>query len=165
METIKMNTNEKLITDFYSAFQNKDWKAMQACYHDDILFNDPVFSNLEGKEAKAMWHMLILSGKDLTLQFNSVKADEQKGSAHWEAFYSFSRTGRKVHNVIDAQFKFKESKIIRHTDVFDFWKWSRMALGTPGLLLGWSPIVHNKVTATAETGLRKFMMANTEYQI
>jgi ketosteroid isomerase-like protein len=152
-----MNNHEQLITNFYTAFQNKDWKAMQACYHDEIIFNDPVFQNLKGKEAKAMWHMLVTAGKDLSLNFNSVKADDVSGSAHWEALYTFSKTGRKVHNSIDAKFEFKDGKIIRHTDVFDFWRWSRMALGTSGVLLGWTSVIQNKVRETASRNLTKFM--------
>ena len=136
---------------------------MQDCYHDDIIFNDPVFSNLKGKEAKAMWHMLVNSGKDLTLLFTAVKADERIGSCSWEAFYTFSRTGRKVHNVIEAKFEFKDGKIFRHTDSFDLWKWTRMALGISGMLLGWSPVVRNKVKATAKASLDKFKAQNTVY--
>jgi len=158
-----MTVNEQLLTDFYTAFQNKDWKAMQACYHEDVVFNDPVFHDLEGGEAKAMWHMLISSGKELTLHYNGVKADDHSGSAHWEAFYPFSKTGRKVHNIIDAKFEFKDHKIIRHTDHFSFWRWSRMALGTPGILLGWTPIIHTKVRSIARAGLSKFIQEHQEY--
>jgi hypothetical protein len=158
-----MNSNEKLIATFYTAFQNKDWQTMQSCYHNEVIFNDPVFTNLTGKEAKAMWHMLVSSGKDLTLLFTAVKADERVGSCSWEAFYTFSRTGRKVHNVIEAKFEFKDGKIIRHTDSFDLWKWSRMALGISGMLLGWSSVIRNKVRVTAKTSLDKFKAQHTVY--
>jgi len=158
-----MNSNEKLITTFYTAFQNKDWQTMQSCYHDEIIFNDPVFTNLKGKHAKAMWHMLISSGKDLTLLFTAVKADERIGSCSWEAFYTFSRTGRKVHNVIEAKFEFKDGKIIRHTDSFDLWKWSRMALGLSGILLGWNALIRNKVRTTAKSSLDKFRTLHAAY--
>jgi hypothetical protein len=59
--------------------------------------------------------------------------------------------------VIDADFEFKDGKIFRHRDHFDFWRWSRMALGTSGLLLGWTPFLKNKVQTTAKARLRKFM--------
>ena len=133
---------------------------MQSCYHDDVVFSDPVFQNLKGNEARAMWHMLVSAGKDLKLDFSKVKANNQSGSCHWEAHYSFSRTGRKVHNIIDATFEFKDGKIIRHTDVFDLWRWSGMALGPVGTLLGWSPIIKNKVRGLAQQNLKKFMEAN-----
>ncbi|MGC4022312.1 MAG: nuclear transport factor 2 family protein [Cyclobacteriaceae bacterium] len=151
---------EQLIRKFYSAFQNKDWKTMQECYHDEISFNDPVFQNLKGKEAKAMWHMLTSSAKDLVIRFDNIKTDSSSGSCHWEADYPFSRTGRQVHNVIDAKFEFKDEKIFRHDDYFDLWRWSRMALGTSGTLLGWSPIVRNKIRSLAKENLKKFMAAN-----
>jgi hypothetical protein len=130
---------------------------MQGLYHPEAQFSDPVFGSLNSKEVKAMWQMLISAGKDLRIDFNNIKADDMKGSCHWEAWYTFSRTGKKVHNVIDASFEFKEGLILVHQDVFDFWKWSRQALGLAGLLLGWSPILKNKIRATAASGLKKFM--------
>jgi hypothetical protein len=75
----------------------------------------------------------------------------------WEAWYTFSRTGRKVHNIIDASFEFKDGKILVHQDTFDFWRWTRQALGMPGILLGWTPFMRNKVRVTARNGLKKFM--------
>ncbi|GHM98563.1 ketosteroid isomerase [Cytophagales bacterium WSM2-2] len=151
---------EQLIHRFYKAFQDKDWKTMQLCYHDEIVFNDPVFQNLKGNEAKAMWHMLVEAGKDLTLTFSDIKANAQEGSCHWEAFYTFSKTGKKVHNIIDASFQFKDEKIFRHTDSFDLWRWSRMAMGSSGLILGWTPILRNKVRSIARSNLEKFMKSN-----
>jgi ketosteroid isomerase-like protein len=152
-----MHQHEALITTFYSAFQRRDYAAMQACYHGDAEFSDPVFQNLNSKEVKAMWQMLVTSAKDLKISFSNVKADDQTGSCRWEAWYTFSRTGRLVHNIIEARFQFKDGKIIQHHDSFDLWRWSRQALGTSGLLLGWSPLVKNKVRSTASRSLTKFM--------
>ncbi len=158
-----MNSNEQLIEKFYQSFQQKNWKGMQECYHSEVVFNDPVFQNLKGKEAFAMWHMLISAGKDLTLSFKNINANDHSGSCRWEAHYSFSRTGRKVHNIIQAQFTFTDGKITAHTDSFDLWRWSRMALGAVGVLLGWSLIVQNKIRGTAKSSLQKFISEHPEY--
>src|SRR5882762_11640860 len=136
-----MNANEKLIKRFYSAFQQKDFLVMQLCYHPEATFNDPVFRNLNSKEVKFMWQMLLTSSKDLRIEFNTIHANDQSGSAHWDAWYSFSRTGRQVHNIIIATFEFRDGLIYRHHDHFGFWRWSRQALGTSGTLLGWTPVV------------------------
>ena len=159
-----MNNSEKLIETFYSSFQLKNWKGMQSCYSENVKFGDPVFQSLNGKEAFAMWHMLVTTGKDLSVTVKDINASETEGSCNWDAHYSFSRTGRKVHNIIHAQFKFKDGKITDHKDSFDLWRWSRMALGTSGILLGWSPIVQGKIRATAASSLRKFMDEHPEYQ-
>lgn len=111
-----------------------------------------------------MWHMLCEGGKDLAVTFSDVEADEATGRAHWEARYTFSTTGRKVHNIIDAWFRFKDGLIIEHRDHFDFWRWSRMALGPTGLLLGWTPLVQNRVRRTARGRLEKFIQQHPEYQ-
>jgi ketosteroid isomerase-like protein len=58
-----MTANEKLIEKFYTAFQNKDYARMAACYHDEVRFSDPVFTILYGSQAKAMWHMLVERGQ------------------------------------------------------------------------------------------------------
>ena len=159
-----MNANEKTILSLYEGFQQKNYLQMGACYADSATFQDEVFNLKNGKEARAMWHYLVTNGKDLTVTFRDIKADDKRGTAHWEATYTFSGTGRKVHNVIEASFEFENGKIVRHRDRFKFWKWTRMALGATGTLLGWTPLVKNKVRKTAAGGLQKFMADKPEYQ-
>ncbi len=159
-----MITPENLIHKLYTSFQIKDWKTMQSCYHEEATFNDPVFQHLTAKEVKAMWHMLAGAAQDLKVIFGEVKSSENSGSCQWQAWYKFSRTGRSVHNIIAAQFEFKDEKIVRHADEFDLWRWSRLALGGPGILLGWSPLVRNKIRKNARKGLAKFILEHPEYQ-
>jgi hypothetical protein len=45
-------------------------------------------------------------------------------------------------------------------DEFSFHRWSRQALGTPGLLLGWTPVLKASVRLRAGAGLEKFMTQN-----
>ena len=136
-----MHPNEKLIETFYTCFQNSDPAGMIACYHPDIEFSDPVFPALSGKRARAMWSMLGERKADPKDRWwSGVRADDKKGVAHWEAKYKFPANGRPVHNIIDAEFEFVDGKIRRHTDTFDFWRWSRQALGAPGVFLGWGPL-------------------------
>ena len=79
-------------------------------------------------------------------------------SAHWEPTYLFSATGRVVHNITDAEFEFDDAGLItRHTDRFDFWRWARQALGAPGLLLGWTPLLRARVRTQAAANLKRFM--------
>jgi ketosteroid isomerase-like protein len=145
-----------LIAAFYTGFQKRDSEAMAACYHPEVTFSDPVFVGLRGEQASDMWRMLCARGKDLVVEFGDVHADEASGGAHWEAWYTFGATGRKVHNVIDAMFEFKDGKIVRHTDSFDFRAWAAQALGLAGRLLGGTRFVKNKVRATAMRGLEEF---------
>ncbi|VAW41084.1 Ketosteroid isomerase-related protein [hydrothermal vent metagenome] len=156
--------NEQLIRKFYTAFQQRDHVGMIACYHSDVHFSDPVFTDLRGKRAIAMWHMLCERGKDLQISFDGVQANGNGGQAHWEATYSFSASKRKVHNIIDANFRFADGLIMRHADSFDLWRWTRMALGPAGVLLGWSSFMQKKVRKTAVSGLDKFIANHPEYQ-
>ncbi|MEM9193632.1 MAG: nuclear transport factor 2 family protein, partial [Myxococcota bacterium] len=94
---------------------------------------------------------------DLRVEYSGIEADDQGGKAHWEAWYTFGATGRKVHNIIDATFAFREGKISRHQDTFGFYRWSRQALGAPGILLGWTPVIRNKVQSTAAKQLHRFL--------
>jgi len=152
-----MQKNKDLIIQFYTAFQNGDFATMQKSYHDEAQFNDPAFPNLKAKEVRAMWQMLVTAAKDLRITHSDVVADDVKGSCKWEAYYTFSKTGRKVHNIIHATFEFKDGKILRHNDHFNFWRWSRQALGVAGLVLGWSNMLQQKVQTTARKGLDAFM--------
>jgi ketosteroid isomerase-like protein len=155
-----MNTNERLIQDFYTAFQAHDGEKMAAFYRPDAVFSDPAFGSLRGPEIGGMWRMLCARGHDLKITFERVHADGEAGAAHWEAWYTFSSTGRKVHNVIQASFLFRDGGISEHHDHFNFWRWASMALGPAGLLLGWTPLVRNRVRAAARRGLEVFMKKN-----
>ena len=148
--------NAALINRFYEAFARFDGDAMAACYAPNAHFHDPVFQDLNGDEVGSMWRMLCGRAKDLKIVHSDVQADADTGSAHWEADYTFS-TGRAVHNVIDASFKFENGLIADHRDDFDLYAWARQALGPMGLLLGWSPPVQGKIRAQAREGLDEFM--------
>ncbi len=149
--------HEALITRFYTAFGQKDATAMAACYHPEVQFSDPVFVDLRGPRAAAMWKMLCVRGKDLTVDFKDVAAGETVGRAHWDAAYTFSVTGRKVLNHIDARFEFKDGLIWRHEDTFDLWTWSSMALGPVGQLLGWTPFLAGQLRSKSEEALDQFI--------
>lgn len=158
-----MHPNQQTLLNLYAAFARLDADAMAHCYAEDASFEDEVFSLRGRREVAGMWRMLCTAtqakGRDVwRLEASVVSADAHVGRAHWEAFYRFSATGRMVHNRIDAVFGFDaEGLILSHRDRFDFWRWSRQALGTPGLLLGWTPFLRAKVHGQAAANLRKFL--------
>jgi len=150
--------NDKVIHNFYKAFAKGKADEMVAYYHPDIVFEDPAFGKLKGEQAKSMWKMLIERSKgNLKVTFSDVKVVRNSGEVKWEAVYPFGPEKRMVHNIIQAEFEFKDGKIIKHTDKFDLWKWSRMALGWKGILLGWSPLVQNKIKSQSQSLLKKYM--------
>jgi ketosteroid isomerase-like protein len=159
-----MSSNADTIRRFYEAFQRRDHSAMAACYHPDIHFSDPVFQELHGDEARAMWHMLCEQGTDLTVTFGDVAEEGDRGSTRWEATYTFSPTGRKVHNRVTASFTFADGLIRRHVDDFDLWRWTRMAVGLPGLIAGWTPSAKAKVRDMANSSLDRFLVDHPSYR-
>jgi len=152
-----MHPHATLLTGFYNAFAAKDGAAMAGAYARDARFSDPVFTDLRGPEVGAMWQMLCSRAADLRIEASRIAADDINGSAHWEAWYTFGKTGRKVHNVIEATFEFQDGRIVTHTDSFDLWRWAGMALGPSGRLLGWTPFLQNAVRREARAGLDKYM--------
>ncbi|WP_430468313.1 nuclear transport factor 2 family protein [Winogradskyella ouciana] len=148
-----------LIETFYKAFNNLDASTMCSCYHEDIVFEDPAFGRLEGERAKAMWQMLCESQKDknFKVEVSNINSNDTEGSAHWEAYYIFSKSGRKVHNKIDAQFEFKDGLIINHKDNFNLHKWARQALGFKGLVIGRTRYFKNKLKAQTNRLLDKYI--------
>jgi ketosteroid isomerase-like protein len=148
--------NARLIERFYSAFGRRDVDAMLSCYHPQVVFSDPVFGTLAAAEAGAMWRMLNGRARDLRVAFRDVRTNEGTGRAHWEAWYTFAATGRRVHNRINAEFQFADDLIVRHVDRFSLWRWAAMALGAKGALLGWVPSVRGAIRAQAAKGLAAF---------
>jgi len=109
-----------------------------------------------------MWKMLLEKSQgNIKIKFSDIKADELTGSANWIASYTFSKTNRKVINVIQSQFHFQNGLIIRHTDNFDIWKWSKQALGFKGLLLGWTGFMQKQIHKQAVSSLNNYYKRNS----
>ena len=150
---------KEVIEKFYTAFAAKDPEAMIACYHKDIQFEDPAFGVLTGEKPGQMWRMLCASqkNKEFLITFSDITYDQGKGTAYWEAKYNFSKTGRKVHNKIDATFEFQDGKIIKHVDTFNLRKWAGQALGFKGALIGGTNFFKNKLQAQTKKALDVFI--------
>jgi hypothetical protein len=133
-----------------------DGDAMAACYAPDARFSDPAFGELRGSEPGDMWRMLTSRSTDLTVELVEHDADERAGTAPWIARYTFGPTGRHVVNEVRSKFRFDGGLIAEHDDSFSFHRWSRQALGLPGLLLGWTPLLRASVRRRARGDLEKF---------
>jgi ketosteroid isomerase-like protein len=157
---VTSSANAASIERFYAAFARRDAETMSACYAPGAHFVDPVF-DVSGAEIGAMWAMLCERGIDLRVEARDIVADGERGSAHWEAHYTFTQTGRPVHNVIDATFEFDGAgRIVRHQDTFDLWRWSRMALGARGTAFGWTRAARKAIRAQARASLDAWIERN-----
>jgi hypothetical protein len=158
-----MTAEQITIARLYNAFTALDPDTMATCYAPNVQFEDEAFKLTGQDEVMGMWRMLCeavrAKGQDVwRLEFSNVEGGRGKGSAHWEAVYRFSSTGRMVHNKIDAVFEFDaQGRITRHRDRFSFWRWSAQALGAPGYLLGWSGFLRGKVQRTARANLQHYL--------
>ena len=153
--------NKATIERLYEAFGQCNGAAMTACYAPDAHFRDPAFGDLEGGEVGAMWRMLTGRATDLKIELHEHEADEETGSAHWIARYTFS-TGRPVVNDIRARFRFDtNAKIVDHVDEFDFRNWAKQALGPTGHLVALLPPLRSKAREKALGQLAAFRMEET----
>jgi len=149
--------NEDIIRQFYTAFQVMDAVEMTKHYHDNIVFEDPAFGILKGEKANFMWKMLCSTAKDLKIDFEVLSSTDDEVKAKWEAYYTFSRTGRDVYNRIEASFVIENGLIVKHTDVFNLHKWAAQALGMKGLLIGWTGFFKRKLNEQTASLLTRFM--------
>ena len=157
-----MTHNENTLLKFYTAFKDADAEQMCQCYHPNIKFQDPVFGILKGKDVCQMWKMLLENSKgNLKIDFSEIKADQYLGSARWIATYNFSRTNRKVVNIIQSEFYFQEGLIVKQIDHFDLWKWSKQAFGILGFLFGWTGYFQKKIQDSALESLKKYKTQNS----
>ena len=144
------------VEELYAAFGRRDHRAMAACYAPDARFSDPVFQDLSGARIGAMWRMLCERATDLRVECGPVQVDGSTARVEWQAWYTYSATARRVHNRIFATFALDRNLILRHDDVFDFYRWARQALGPQGLLLGWTPLMRRAVRRRAARSLDAF---------
>lgn len=155
------DANRETIERLYQAFGQRNGAAMTACYAVGAHFRDPAFGDLEGEDVGAMWRMLTGRATDLTIELREHDADEETGSAHWIARYTFS-TGRSVVNDVHARFRFApDAKIVDHVDEFDFRNWAKQALGPGGHLIALLPPLRAKVRAKALGQLAAFRRDET----
>lgn len=154
-----MESHIGIIAKFYRAFANHDATTMEECYHPDVEFNDPVFGTLKGREVSDMWRMLLERSKGkLKIDFTGISDDGNTGGVQWIASYEFSKTGRNIVNHITANFKMRDGLIIKHTDDFDLWNWSRQAFGLKGWLMGWTSFMQHKIQAQAKKSLQVYRL-------
>lgn len=146
-----------LLARFYDAFARGDAEGMVACYHPEAAFSDPAFGLLDHAHVCAMWRMLLGRATDLRVAFEVLAADESAGEVRWEAWYTFTTTGRPVHNRIRAQFGFRDGRILAHRDGFDLHAWARQALGWKGALFGGLGWFQGRIQREARAGLARFM--------
>ena len=157
-----MNRNKELITQFYTAFQRLDYKQMNNCYAEDIVFFDPVFGLLKGNEVRLMWEMLCKNAKDFSISFGNItELDEEYCTCEWTATYTFSKTGRQVVNQVKANMRFGNGVIIEHSDAFSLHRWSKQALGFTGMLFGWNSFFQRKIQNQAKRNLLKFIQSKS----
>lgn len=149
--------DDPVLHRFYAAFKQRDATAMGACYADDARFSDPAFGELDAAQVRTMWKMLLGRSNDLRITYELINADEFEGTCIWVARYTFTTTGRKVRNVVRSEFQIRDGSITRQQDHFSFWRWSTQALGIPGLLLGWTPLLRSSVRHKARAALERAM--------
>ena len=156
MNDARLAASVALVEGFYAAFARRDHGAMAAAYAPTARFSDPVFTHLAGPRIGTMWRMLCERATDLRVECGPVRVEGHLARVEWQAWYTYSATGRRVHNRIAASLDLERGLIRRHVDVFDLYRWARQALGIKGLLLGWTPPVQRAIRRHASRSLDAF---------
>ena len=141
---------------FYEAFMVQDHYTMGLLYAENATFSDPVFPLLNARGARMMWAMLLTRAEDLGIQVNILEDSPARARVEWTAHYTFGATGRRVVNRIQTEMAISNGRIVRQIDRFSLWRWARQALGVQGLLLGWTPMVQNRIRTQAARSLAEF---------
>jgi ketosteroid isomerase-like protein len=152
----RLASDVALIERFYAAFDRRDHRTMAASYTSTARFSDPVFQDLAGPRIGTMWRMLCERATDLRVECGPVRLEGDTARVEWQAWYTYSATGRRVHNRIAAALSLEQGLIRRHDDMFDLYRWARQALGVKGLVLGWTPPVQRAIRRQAIRSLDAF---------
>ena len=131
-----MNSAETraLLERFYDAMSHHDGETMASLYAEHARFQDPVF-NLAGAEIGRMWKGLMSRAKGFSAAYTITRAEGMNGAAKCTARYFFGGKAQVV-NVIIAEFRCENGRIVEHRDTFDFPHWAAQAMGLPGRLFG-----------------------------
>jgi SnoaL-like domain len=155
-----MHANAVLLQQLFNGLNHHDHHKMAACYHLDATFQDIAFDLRGRKQIHAMWHM-ICDG-DIRATFDVVDADDHSGQVKLVDDYTFSSTGRAVHNIIDSHFRFRSGLIVEHHDHCDPRAWASMALGgISGFFAGRLQFLRSR---KAKEMLEKFIEHHRQYR-
>jgi limonene-1,2-epoxide hydrolase len=151
-----VHPNIDILDRFYTGLQRSDIAAIRACYAPDVVYSDPVFAELHGDRAVAMWDMFFHRDDPLGVTFSDLWADDTTGSGRWEARYVFAKSGREVRNIITSRFRIADDRITEHRDSFSVYRWASMALGPVGRLAGWAPPLRSALHKESARMLDRF---------
>jgi hypothetical protein len=131
-----MNSSETrdLLVRFYEAMSHHDGATMASLYAEHARFEDPVF-HLAGAEIGRMWKGLMSRAKGFSSSYTITRAEGMTGAARCTARYFFGGKAQVV-NVILAEFRCENGRIVEHRDTFDFHRWAAQAMGLPGRIFG-----------------------------
>lgn len=146
----------EVLEHYFAALTQRDTAAIAALYSDTARFHDPVFPVLNADEVRGMWRML-LRAPDLQINAWVDRADNLAAEGRWEAHYDFGPSRRRVVNRIRTRIEVEQGCIQVQVDQFDFWRWSRMALGPLGWALGWTGWLRERVQRQARARLDRFL--------
>lgn len=154
-----MHPNAIMLNELFNCLNEKDHQRMAAYYDPDARFEDIAF-NLRGrKRIHAMWHMI--SETDLRASFKVLHADDRSGDVDLTDDYTFSDTGRGVHNPIRSRFRFRDGVIVEQRDECDALRWGIQALGPVKGRLSW--LFPAKRRSMAMKKLETFIESHPEY--
>ena len=152
-------TPREVADTFYSAFARRDAATMESLYENSNspIFSDPIFQNLNSRETKGMWAMLVAAGHDLVVTHAIESATNDQVVVAWRAEYTYSATGNKVVNQVRSTIEVRNGKIINQQDDFDLCSWTTQALGfAKGKL---ACIFPAQLREQARANLEKYLLA------
>jgi hypothetical protein len=122
-----MERNRALLEHFFTSLAHRNHEAMAACYAPEARFDDIAFHLCDSKKIHAMWHMITKS--DLCMTYRVESCGARDAVVCWDARYTFTDTGRRVHNELRSAFTLQDGLIIKQYDHSDAWRWCLQALG------------------------------------
>jgi ketosteroid isomerase-like protein len=97
-------TNEKLIRDYYAAYEKKDWNMLNSLLADGFCFNSPLDTNIDLKTYKQRCWPNAVNIKRFDVEKLIIDGDDA-----FVTYNGWTNDGRLFRNT--EYFKFKDGKI------------------------------------------------------
>jgi hypothetical protein len=133
-----MHPNQAAVNLFLGAQKDRDPIRLQNAVREDVVLQDPLFGELKGAQAFAMWQMLWRF-REYSVTVDEQAASPTEGKAEWRQTYNLPATRRMILNKVTSSFTFYDRRISAITDKWSLYGYARMGQGALGLLLGWLP--------------------------
>lgn len=116
-----MNRNVDRFVDMYQSLNSENLSLLKSVYDDNIIFKDPLHTVCGISNLETYFSHLYENVNEISFDIKNAYSIEDVAFVYWKMNYKHPKLNKGSIISVDGHslLKFKDSKILTHTDYFD----------------------------------------------